>query len=404
MHILVLHRVPDSLVHYADNLDHTAHEVTYVGVPERLHSTPQDVPCRRIERPGTGDTATEVLAAVADLPVPDRVIALSEYDLLAAGQVREALGLPGPHEAEVLPSRDKVLMKAAVERAGLRVPRFMALPDALSGGAETVPWSGKTVLKPRSGASSEGVRSFASVVELLDHAGRDALALQDYEIEEFVEGPIIHVDGLVADGEAVAVLASRYVGTCLGYAEGKPLGSVQIATTAPVVDWTLSCLRAVGIDTGPFHLEAIESADGLVFLEVGARFGGADVVDTFELATGVRMPSSQLRLLVEGSDARPAVRPAQPDECYGWFVWPGHALNSTLCRIGGEQSFREDPLVWRWAQRRHGEPLTQLITYADADVPLAGIVGPASSRDLEQFLCELFQTVRVDPAEPDAVQ
>jgi biotin carboxylase len=380
-------------------------------VAERLATAPHGVPARRIVRPGTGDTATEVLAAIAGLPVPDRVIALSEYDLLAAGRVREALGLPGPHEADVLPTRDKVAMKAAVARAGLRVPRFLSLTAALAeraaaaqptGGEAAAPWAGRTVLKPRAGASSEGVQTFATVADALEFSSREpGLTAADYEIEEFVDGPILHIDGLVADGEEVAIVASRYVGTCLGYAQGQPLGSVQIDTTASMTDWTLRCLRAVGISTGPFHLEAIEARNGLVFLEVGARFGGADIVDTFELATGVRMPATQLRLLVEGTDARPAVRVSGPDQRYGWFVGPGHRLGSTTCRISGERRFRDSPMVWRWVQRRPGEPVKQLITYADADVPVAGVLGPAPAAELHDFLSGMFETVRVDPADTE---
>ena len=64
MHILVLHRVPDMLVRYADAIDHDAHDVTYVGVPDRLPTMPANVPARRIVRPGTGDTSEEVLAAI----------------------------------------------------------------------------------------------------------------------------------------------------------------------------------------------------------------------------------------------------------------------------------------------------------------------------------------------------
>jgi biotin carboxylase len=314
--------------------------------------------------------------------------------------VREALGVPGQHEAEVLPARDKVLMKAAVERAGLRVPRFAPLAPALAGGAGAVAWTGRTILKPLAGASSEGVREFPTVEAALAAAGSadPPIDADDYEIEEFVEGPIIHVDGLVAQGEPVAVLASRYVGTCLGFAEGLPLGSVQIETTPQVAAWTLACLRAVGIETGPFHLEAIEAADGLVFLEVGARFGGADVVDTFELATGVRMPFTQLRLLVEGAEARPPVRVPGPDERYGWFVWPGHTLGSEYCRVVGDEGFRDDPLVRRWVQRPADEPVQRTITYADAGVPLAGVVGPAPAPVLEQFLAEMFAKMRVEPA------
>jgi hypothetical protein len=401
--ILVLHRVPDSFVRYAENIDHSVHDVTYVSVPDRWGILPTNVRARFLERPGTGDTAVEVLAAVAGDPTPDLVIALSEYDLLPAGRVREALGAPGPYEREVLPSRDKVVMKSAVVGAGLRAPRFLPLAAALRGDGGPPPWNGRTVLKPRAGASSEGVRAFPTVAAALAAARRDDVgaAVADLEIEEFVEGPIIHVDGILAAGEPAAVQTSRYVGTCLGYAEGRPLGSVQIDTEPAVVAWALRCLHAVGIDDGPFHLEAIEAADGLVFLEVGARFGGADVVDTFELATGIRMPSVQLRLLLGGPGGpRPVARVPGPSERYGWFVVPGHTLGAAFCRVTGESDFRSDPLVWRWVQREVDQPIKRVITYADADIPVAGLVGPAPAAVLERFLTNMFASVRVEPLTP----
>jgi hypothetical protein len=401
--ILVLHRVPDSFVRYAENIDHGVHDVTYVSVPDRWGILPTNVRARFLERPGTGDTAVEVLAAVAGDPTPDLVIALSEYDLLPAARVREALGAPGPREREVLPSRDKVVMKSAVAAAGLRAPRFLPLAAALRGADRPPPWSGRTILKPLAGASSEGVRAFPSVAAALDVVRREELgaAVADFEIEEFVEGPIIHVDGILAAGEPVVVQTSRYLGTCLGYALGTPLGSVQIDTEPTVVDWTLACLHAVSIEDGPFHLEAIEAADGLVFLEVGARFGGADVVDTFELATGIRMPSVQLQLLVGGPGGeRPVPRVPAASERYGWFTVPGHTLGSAYCRVTGVADFRSDPLVRRWVQREVDEPIKQVITYADADIPVAGVVGPAPAEVLERFLADMFAAVRVEPLTP----
>jgi hypothetical protein len=404
MRILVLHRVPDSFVLYASNIDHVRHDVTYVSVPDRWATLPDGVPARRLSRPGTGDTAAEVLAAVSGLPKPDLVIALSEYDLIPAARVREALGVPGDTERGVLPTRDKVVMKSAVAAAGLRVPRFAPLAAALATGASGVPWHGPTVLKPLAGASSEGISTYPDVAATLAAAGREGspAAPDAFEIEEFVEGPIIHVDGLMTAAEPVAIQASRYVGTCLGYAQGMPLGSVQVGTGPAVVDWARRCLRAVGIDNGPFHLEGIETAAGLVFLEVGARAGGADVVGTFELATGVHMPSAQLRGLVEDSVSLPPARVPEPDERYGWFVIPGHTLGSRYCRISGEQAFRDDPLVWRWVQRPPDEPVKNVITYADSDVPLAGVVGPAPAPVLEDFLTRLFKSVQVQPGRPPA--
>lgn len=395
MHILVLHRVPDSFVRYAENLDHDRHDVVYVSAADRVATLPRHVRATFRERPGIGDTAEEVLAAVADLPRPDLVIALSEYDLLAAGRVRAVLDVAGPKDADVLPVRDKVVMKTAVLAAGLRVPRFVPLPTALAV-SDAVPWSGPTVLKPLAGASAEDVRAFPTA-ELALVAARDSdIAVDDFEIEEFVDGPIFHVDGLLADGKLVAVLASRYLGTCLAYAEGSPLGSVQVDTDAATAEWTQDCLSALGLVDGPFHLEGIETPDGPVFLEVGARFGGADVVDTFELATGVHLPSAQLQLLVGGPRALPPARVPGPADRYGWFTVPGHTLGADHCRIDGAERFRDDPIVHRWVQRTPDEPIKRVITYADSDIPIAGVVGPGTSADLERFLTEMFQTVVVE--------
>ncbi|MEO3787451.1 hypothetical protein ABGB12_29340 [Actinocorallia sp. B10E7] len=397
MRILVMHRIPDSFARYAQNIDHERHEVTYVSAADRVATLPQGVRARFVERPGTGDTAREVLEAVAGLPVPDLVIAMSEYDLLPAARVREALGTPGPREADVLPVRDKVVMKAAVEAAGLRAPRYLPLGAALAGGESAVPWKGRTVLKPLSGASSEGVSEHPTVAAALK-AGRSVDAA-DHEIEEFVEGPVIHLDGLMADGDLHSVLASRYLGTCLSYArEGTPLGSVQIDTPPDLADWARDCLRAVGVLDGPFHLEAILSGEGPVFLEVGARPGGADIVDAFELATGVHLQSAQVLQLVGETAGLPPARTPGPDGMYGFFVIPGHTLGSRYCRISGEERFRDDPLVHRWVQRAPDEPVKDTITYADFDIPVAGVIGPASSEVLEGFLTELFATIRVEPA------
>lgn len=401
MHILVLHRVPDSFVRYGATIDHGIHDVTYVSAPDKAVTLPPtDVPGHRLERPGTGDTATEVLAAIAGLPTPEVVVALSEYDLLAAGRLRDVLGVAGPTERAVLPTRDKVVMKSVILAAGLAAPRFLPLPDAVRGGAAAVPWTGPTVLKPLAGASSEGIATFATPADALTAAA--GVPAADFEIEEFVAGPILHVDGLMAAGVPVALVASSYVGTCLDFAGGTPLGSVQIDPDEGLTEWTLRCLEALDIGNGPFHLEGISTPNGMVFLEVGARFGGADVVDTFELATGIRLPSAHVRLLVEGPGDPPVARVPDADERYGWFVFPGHTLGADRCRISGHERFRDDPLVRRWVARSPEEPISGSITYADHLVPIAGLVGPGPTARLRRFLTEMFASVQVEPLDPVA--
>ncbi|MCO5997990.1 ATP-grasp domain-containing protein [Actinoallomurus rhizosphaericola] len=399
MKILVIHSRPDYLIHYGDNIDHDAHDVTYVSTPERRNSLPKGVRCRVIERPGVGDIAGEVLAAVAGMPKPDLVLALSEFDMLAAGEVREALGVTGPKLSDALLVRDKVIMKSAVAAAGIRVPRF--LPLAGIDDAGQVPWEGATVLKPSAGALSQGVVVLPSVSEALATAAVDIAPddVDGFEIEEFLPGRVIHIDGVMAGGRALVLQPSRYVNTCLAYAGGTPLGSVQFGADDALVDWTLRCLLAVGITDGPFHLEAIEAADGLAFMEVAARWAGGGVVDALELATGLWQPSAAVRLAVDGPSALPGVRTPQPDQWYGWFLVPGHKLGSAFCDISGESEFRDHPLIRIWEQRAPDEPVR--FSYARANVPVSGVIGPAPTQELENFLLRLFDSVKVTPV-PDA--
>lgn len=398
MHILILHNLSDKYAGYSHAIDHDIHDVTYVGTASRMEVAPAGIRATRRER-GPGDTATAVLAAIADLPKPDLVVALSEFDLIPAAQVREALGVTGPTVRETMLVRDKVLMKSAVLAAGLNVPRFTSLDEAVTVGVGACSWSGPTVLKPRAGASSRHISTFATAEQALEVARLGALPadITDFEVEEFIEGPVIHIDGIVASGAPFVVQASRYVGTCLGYADGVPLGSVQFVADTETLTWTLRCLKAVGIDQGPFHLEAIKGADGLCFLEVAARCGSGGVVDACELATGIRLPSAALRLQIDGPSTLPRPRVPEADGLFGWFVFPGHTLGARHCHVSGEDRFRNAAPVYRWFQRGIDEPVADSISYALAKAPLGGLLGPGSTEELELFLTDLFGSVRVEP-------
>lgn len=402
MQVLVMCRVSDRLARYADGIDHTTHDVTYVGTAEQVARLPPDLPGSRLVRPGVANSADEILTALSGRSRPDLVVALSEFDLMDAARVRQELGVPGDDPAQVRLVRDKVAMKTAVRQAGLRVPRFLPLPDALAR-QDGVPWTGATVVKPRAGLASIDVDVFdtpdAALAALRGGAHARA-GVDDFEIEEFVAGPIIHVDGVAVADKPVALQVSRYVGTCLGYARGKPLGSVQIDTDPALVEWATACLQAVRIGTNIFHLEAIHGPDGPVFLEVAGRFGGAGVVETFELATGVHLPSTVQKYWTNPEHVDISMREPRPDGRYGWFVWPGHHLDGDSCAIDDPTGTLTHPLVRRHVRRRPTEPLTRDITYQEDRAPLSGTIGPASSEQLERYLHRQFTTARISARAP----
>ncbi|MER5886126.1 ATP-grasp domain-containing protein [Streptomyces sp. NPDC001941] len=254
------------------------------------------------------------------------VVALSEFDLDTAALLREALGVPGWSSNYVRRFRDKTVMKQWLRYAGVRAPRFVHL-DAHSEPSQVlgeIPLP--LILKPRDGAASRGVRLVRTKDELaaaLREIGEEAAG---YEAEEYVEGQILHVDGIRRDGGFHCVTVSRYVNTCLDFVHGVPLGSSLLDDGAPrdeLTGFAADCLDALELWTGPFHLEVIVDGEGRpVFLEVGLRPGGAGVPFLHRDLYGIDLYCEAFRTALGLAPlSAPLVRPAGPGSG-GWLVFP----------------------------------------------------------------------------------
>jgi len=287
----------------------------------------------------------------------------------------------------------------------------MSLPEFIDAGGSS-PWPGPTVLKPHLGASSVDVVIFdvstAAYKSIANgHSGvaeldKDNPSLSNFEVEEFIDGPILHFDGLVRQGRVLVLDASEYVGTCLRYAQGQPMGSFQINYSDSTRKWVERVLDAVQIHNGSFHLEAIIHSGELVFLEVGNRVGGADVVATFELATNIHLPTCELRILLNEPvcDVLPAGG-AGGRSWYGWFVYPGHHLGDhSFDGFDGAEAFRSSPEVVTWNELAVGAPLPDHITYGAGETVLGGIVGTDSPKKTQDWLIQLFQQARIRTSAP----
>ena len=408
MKLLILHRVPYSFIDYHRVIDHGLHEVVYVGTSAQLSTIPADLPCNRVERPGQAGLVEEVLARFAPDDHLDRVISLSQYEVVEAAQIRRGLGVAGDTPEQVHIVNDKVAMKAAVAARGLRVPRFVRYDEALTSvAAEAAPWTGKTVLKPVDGTASKDVLVFATYAEAMSAIVNGSTGLTDwdpgrFQLEEYVEGPIFHFDGLMLAGDPVAILASQYLGTCLEFAHGVPQGSIQLDDDGGRCQIALDYIRAVGIYNGPFHLEMIEAMDGLVFLEVAARAGGGDIKETFRLATGIDLVAAGLAISLDASPLE--VNPLKqwfgrkPEgRTYGDFMFPGHQLQTRYCAIRGSERFRGHPAVVKWKELDANTSLPTKASYFDFELPACGIVVGNSSAEVESLIREILTTVQVIP-------
>ena len=359
MHIVIVNRWPrffdgvrwdNELTRYEEFVDHDRHQVSYVVDGPGAHGVLAD-PAKIAHLVQVDDVNIfeSLRGAVAEVvkkvgPV-DQLIALSEFTLEIAAHVREDLGIPGPTRADVAVYRDKVRMKEILGRAGMRVPRFATCVGAEQCREFAAEVGYPVILKPVDGAASIGVHRVddeATLTALLP-----SLDTARYEIEEFVQGVIHHVDGYADAGSTVRFqVVSRYVNDCLEFVSGAPLGSV-VVQRSPMRDrieqFTRECVSTLGLRAVPFHLELfVTPDDDLVFLEVGGRVGGSEVPHLLNRLFGVNLYETWLREL-SGESVPAPVKVGDPSG--GWLVIPKPAQPVRVVRVTPMAD--QVPTVWR---------------------------------------------------------
>jgi biotin carboxylase len=235
----------------------------------------------------------------------DRIVALDEFDLETAAQIREHMRIRGMGVTASAYYRDKLAMRIGALDAGFLVPEFCRVLnyDELRAYMDHVPapW----LLKPRSEASALGIRKIHEPEQLWRALNELGDRQSRFLLEQFVPGDIFHVDSIVSEGKVVFAVAHQY---------GKPPMQVMheggVFTTRTVdrqsSDWAdLTALNArlapaLGMARGVTHAEYIKAqADGrFYFLEIAARVGGAFIADLVQASSGVNLWREWARLEV----------------------------------------------------------------------------------------------------------
>ena len=232
----------------------------------------------------------------------DRVVALEEFDVITAAQLREHFCLAGMPTATARLFRDKGVMAAKAQAAGLIVPDFVPLLnyDELRSFMARVspPW----IVKPRSDVSAIGIRKVTSqndvwqVLDTLDQRDRLRERAAHHLLARFVAGNVFHVDSIVSDGRVVFAGANQYGRPPMEVAhKGGAYISHTVARSSDdektLFEANRKLVKALGLKHGASHAEFIKSdADGkFYFLEIAARVGGAYIAEVLEAATGINL-------------------------------------------------------------------------------------------------------------------
>jgi hypothetical protein len=228
-----------------------------------------------------------------------------ERNLLLAADLRAEFGLPGPRRDDILPFRDKCLMKQRVAAAGVRVPRYGRYePDRAARDrhgyflALSAEVGLPLILKPVDGNSADGVykiESSGDFAAVPDDLGRA------YEYEEFIDGTIYSVNIVSRDRRSVFAGVTEYLVNSSAVREGRVNADINLIESDPrvpaMIAFAEQALDALGWPDGASHLELFRTEAGeLVFLEVAARFKGLAGVAAMQRNYGVALVNLALEI------------------------------------------------------------------------------------------------------------
>lgn len=209
------------------------------------------------------------------------IFARAESDIIRVSELRKALNLPGQTIESALAYRNKVIMKNHLKNSNIILPKYCQI-ESVDTVRNFVKVNGyPVVIKPLSESGSSGVVIINNENMMNDYLNKTPL--KEMEIEEFIEGKMFHVDGLVLDGEIVFIQPYKYINSCLAYRENNHIGGCTVSPSEKIYKDLVDTAKNI-INTLPspknmaFHTEIWQKNNGeLVFCEIASRTGGATV-------------------------------------------------------------------------------------------------------------------------------
>jgi ATP-grasp domain len=247
------------------------------------------------------------------------VSAISEYAMVNAAVLAQALGCGGLSPEVAVRFRDKSVQKEVVRAHGIPAARLVVVDDLLDAVPDALPFD-QCVLKPVAGAATRHtvtLRSRDDLVAAIRKSRAQGGPARTFVMEEFQAGDEWMVDGVMHDGEVIFSSVAEYAQPCLRSIEAKV--PVQFRRFDPDTEgWVFAlaepvvraALAALGLRNGIFHMELFYADGKLVFSECAARRGGGLIHETVECKFGVDLGDAALTIaLGERPEVRVTPRP-----------------------------------------------------------------------------------------------
>lgn len=278
----------------------------------------------------TGQVEDLAVALYRERPYA-HIVALSEYDILRAARLREFLGLPGQDYESALAFRDKVVMKDYWAAASLPITPYTAVDTATDLLEFAARHGFPVVVKPRRAAGSRGVSVLRDHQQLSawlrDVWSMPLSGMSGWMAEEFVDGQMMHVDGLLAVG-GMEIAWPSTVTSQLAFHDGHPTFSIQLDAADPAVTEARAVVEAAlkalpCPDLTIFHAEIWRLSDNSLALnEIASRLGGGKIRATIAAAFGTDMAQRYVQGTVMPDCLAADIPAAAPRQTAGFVTIP----------------------------------------------------------------------------------
>ncbi len=250
-----------------------------------------------------------VLAAAREARIDAICTCGLDLPMAAIGLVAENLGIPGPSAAAAATVANKYSMKQALVSAGVQTAPFFCIRnmEELEAAMDALPFP--VILKATDLMGGRGIFKSNTREEARENFKKSMAATKkDYcLIEQFIEGTLFGVEGMIQNGEIVFLMPDNteiFAGaTNIPVGHSVPLEDYEKHGDAVLREVT-AAIRATGLDNCPINCDCILSGDAVYIVEITGRSGATGLSELVSLLYGINYYEVILRLAV-GEDVRP---------------------------------------------------------------------------------------------------
>lgn len=249
---------------------------------------------------------TEMISRLHQEEPFDRLITLSEFDILRVSKIRNLLQISGQDYFSGTLFRDKITMKQFAINQKLHVPQFTRVQNIVDVRAFVDRYGFPVILKPSNQAGSKDVHVLNSMAEVTSKNTEVLLATYgEMDLEQFIQGDLYHIDGIINHGQLMFVSVAKYLND-LGYSttlnqSASTFADFTVSESTPTFNTLKNAakqlLSPAHLECGTVHLEFIlDKYQQPYFVEMGSRTGGLMITNTIKRKYGLIMNEASYKL------------------------------------------------------------------------------------------------------------